>query len=157
MFSSNRNKCKKCRSEITKEWAIANPEKVQAAKPKRLFTATEWQRKNRTLVNVRSKQRYSCHPEKSIKATREWQKRNPAKHNANSAKGRAHKFQATPSWADLPAIKDVYLEAAYMQMTVDHIVPLRNKLVCGLHVWDNLQLLTKSKNSSKGNRHWPDM
>ena len=65
--------------------------------------------------------------------------------------------QATPLWADLNAIGDVYMEAAYMQMQVDHIVPLRNPLVCGLHVWDNLQLLDALKNNQKGNRHWPDM
>lgn len=65
--------------------------------------------------------------------------------------------QASPLWADLDAIKDVYLEAEYMQMHVDHIIPLRSKLVCGLHVWDNLQLLTPKANLAKGNRHWPDM
>jgi 5-methylcytosine-specific restriction endonuclease McrA len=67
------------------------------------------------------------------------------------------KLQATPSWADLDGIEDVYLEAEYMQMEVDHIVPLQSNLVCGLHVWDNLQLLTKSENCQKKNHYWPDM
>jgi 5-methylcytosine-specific restriction endonuclease McrA len=65
--------------------------------------------------------------------------------------------KATPSWADLQAIGEVYLEAAYMSLQVDHIIPLRNKLVCGLHTWDNLQLLDPLKNNKKGNRYWPDM
>ena len=65
--------------------------------------------------------------------------------------------QATPIWADLQSIGEAYLEAAYMGLQVDHIIPLRNKLVCGLHTWDNLQLLDPIKNNQKGNRHWPDM
>jgi hypothetical protein len=69
----------------------------------------------------------------------------------------AQKLQATPAWADLDAIADVYREAAYFGMHVDHMVPLRHKSVCGLHVWDNLQLLTPKENISKGNRFWPDM
>jgi len=65
--------------------------------------------------------------------------------------------QATPAWANMTDIGDVYMEASCMQMQVDHIVPLVSKLVCGLHVWDNLQLMHALDNAQKGNRHWPDM
>jgi hypothetical protein len=36
-------------------------------------------------------------------------------------------------------------------VVVDHIIPIKNELVCGLHVPWNMQLLTRSKNSEKGN------
>jgi 5-methylcytosine-specific restriction endonuclease McrA len=65
-------------------------------------------------------------------------------------------------WADVPRMKDMYeLARAYrsagVSCQVDHIVPLKHPLVCGLHVIWNLQLLSRKDNSSKGNRTWPDM
>ena len=82
---------------------------------------------------------------------------NPVKARNNEAKRRAAKLRAVPAWADMEDIKNVYAEARHAGMTVDHIVPLRSKFVCGLHVWENLQLLPNSQNFSKGNRIWPDM
>jgi 5-methylcytosine-specific restriction endonuclease McrA len=60
--------------------------------------------------------------------------------------------QRTPTWANREAIDAIYAEARRMNMTVDHIVPLRGKTVCGFHVENNLQLLTHEENARKGNR-----
>ena len=86
-----------------------------------------------------------------------YKKLNKARVSANNAFRRASSKQATPAWADRQAIVDVYLEAEYMQMHVDHIVPLNHPLVCGLHVWDNLQLLTPVANMRKSNKFDPEM
>ena len=73
----------------------------------------------------------------------------------------ASKMKATPAWANLAAIKAIYEEAAQLRASgiacdVDHIVPLRSRLVCGLHVEWNLRLVDPFENKSKGNRYWPD-
>lgn len=57
-----------------------------------------------------------------------------------------------PTWANREAIDAIYAEARRMNMTVDHIVPLRGKTVSGLHVENNLQLLSREDNARKGNR-----
>lgn len=59
---------------------------------------------------------------------------------------------ATPAWADMSAIRSVYVEATAKDLHVDHIVPLKGRNVCGLHVSWNLQLLTAFENRSKLNR-----
>lgn len=40
---------------------------------------------------------------------------------------------------------------------IDHIVPLNSPIVCGLHAWTNLQVISYRENIGKGNRYWPDM
>lgn len=85
-----------------------------------------------------------------------WAKANSSSVLNRNAQRRALSRKATPSWCDRQAVKDVYEEARYMQMHVDHIVPLKHPLVCGLHVWDNLQLLSPEENMRKNNRFDPE-
>jgi hypothetical protein len=81
----------------------------------------------------------------------------------------ALKAKATPSWLTVDQrnqMEGFYLEAARMNLEsgarktdknfidVDHIVPIKGKLVCGLHVPWNLQLLAHGPNVRKLNK-WP--
>lgn len=59
----------------------------------------------------------------------------------------------TPPWADMKKIKLIYQEAKLLSLEVDHIIPLRGEIVCGLHVEHNLQLLTKEENRKKSNNY----
>lgn len=65
-------------------------------------------------------------------------------------------WTAQPTWADREAIRHMYRLARLLRLHVDHIVPLTSAHVCGLHVADNLQLLSPQENLSKNNRWWPD-
>lgn len=90
-----------------------------------------------------------------------WVKSNPSKAVANVMRRDAQNLRAVPAWADKAKIQAIYdlaaaNRAAGIECEVDHIVPLRSPHVCGLHVHQNLQLLTPLSNRTKGNRHWPD-
>ena len=71
--------------------------------------------------------------------------------NANTAKRRASKLNATPKFANVKKIKEIYRNCP-KGYHVDHIIPLNNKLVCGLHVEWNLQYLPAKENLSKSNK-----
>lgn len=75
-----------------------------------------------------------------------------------AAERKAAQLRATPKWADGAEIALVYAEAVRLtEQTgvlhhVDHIVPLRGRAVCGLHVAYNLRPLPATENLRKGNR-----
>lgn len=74
-------------------------------------------------------------------------------YNARNALRRAAKLQATPIWADLEKIKEIYATCPE-GYHVDHEYPLISDWVCGLHVHQNLQHLTAEENLRKGNRRY---
>lgn len=42
-----------------------------------------------------------------------------------------------------------------VQYEVDHILPLRGQLVCGLHIETNLRIISRAENNSKTNYYLP--
>ena len=80
------------------------------------------------------------------------------------AKRNLAKLQATPKWVDAnhkQRVVEIYAATQQLQELtatvyhVDHIVPLVSDIVCGLHVWWNLQPLIESANVSKNNQFSP--
>ena len=70
---------------------------------------------------------------------------------SREAKRRAIKLNATPTWANIRLIEEIY-EACPEGHHVDHIAPLQGRNVCGLHVEYNLQHLLAIDNFVKSNR-----
>ena len=138
----------------------ANPEPYRARDRK--FRAAN-------LEKVRAKDRRAkavwrkANPEVEKARTKAWQKANPHYSCAYVGRRRAAKLKATPVWAN-----DFFIEEAYelaqrrsrltgIKWEVDHIVPLKSRLVCGLHAYTNIRVIPKDVNRAKGNRYWPDM
>ena len=81
---------------------------------------------------------------------RKYYQRNPHMMAYKKALRRSRKRLATPEWSDLETIKEIYKNCP-SNMTVDHIIPITSPLVCGLHVSWNMEYLSRSDNSKKGN------
>ena|SRR5215472_262165 len=123
-------------------WRKANPERSAELRQRALA-----RRKDRWIEFLeQERQRY-----------RQAYKTDPGKYNAKGAKRRAAKLRATPSWCDFDAIADIYREAQIRTVEtgiphdVDHIIPLRGRHVCGLHIPVNLQIIPSSANRHKFN------
>lgn len=86
---------------------------------------------------------------------------NPERGRAKAARQAVENNQRVPPWADMDAIKEIYAEAARLEREtgekwhVDHIIPRRGKLVSGLHVASNLQILPARENIQKSNHFVP--
>ena len=71
-----------------------------------------------------------------------------------------HIYLATPVWHVAGAINALIAEVYRRRqegedVELDHIVPLRSPIVCGLHCPDNLQIVPAETNRAKSNHMWP--
>lgn len=70
---------------------------------------------------------------------------------------------ARVSWNDIGECFRIYMAAAVMselfekRYVVDHVVPLKHALVCGIHSHNNLNVISSEENALKGNIYWPNM
>ena len=83
------------------------------------------------------------------------------KHGQSRTKGYARfhsrmreiaEIKQRPKWADMDKIREIYVNRPD-GYHVDHIIPLRGKLVSGLHVENNLQYLPAQENMRKHNSY----
>lgn len=141
-----------------------------------------WSSKNREHCNKLFRLRYAAlSPEKKaklIKRTKEWgmkdgrkkqyfkewRQNNKDKKTHEASMRRAARIQRTPCWLtedDKLLIQRKYTlaqkktESTGEKWVVDHIFPLRGKLVSGLHVPANLRVIKESTNLRKSNKFVP--
>ena len=149
--SEKHHYCKECNAAYAREWRLNNKAKIQAYR-----NATKKQRAK--TQKVYDKNRPKRESRTTTEMVRRWRQKNPAAHNARVMARECAKLKATPKWAVDFFIKEAY-ELAHLRKKltgiehhVDHIVPLRNKTVCGLHSHTNLQVIPAVLNMRKGNK-----
>jgi hypothetical protein len=133
-----------------RRWFKANSERISAQRK-------EYRERNREVIADYSKAYREANREK----IRHYYESNRYRYINRNRLRQMAEIQATPSWANLDAIKGFYESAANISLTtgikhqVDHYYPLKGKTVCGLHVQDNLRVIPALENQRKNNRH-PD-
>lgn len=143
-FTKNKSKkdglateCKPCKKIMDKEYFEKNAQKIR---------------------DVVAKYR-NTNKEKANEAIKISKLKKQEKYKAIKAKYKSAKLNAIPKWADLEKISCLYSVAAMLnkygteKYHIDHIVPLRSKIVCGLHTYENLRVVSAKENLQKSNKH----
>ena len=148
--------CVECMKE---DWAIDNEKRKEKPKSEASKEAgRRYYEKHKEEVIARAAARP---PEERRKARNKHKEKNPELYKAlTSVRKRRHRA-ATPKWItkeEKLAMRQLYLEAQRLtkltgeRYVVDHIVPLINDSVCGLHVPWNLRVMTQEENLKKSNK-----
>lgn len=114
----------------------------------------KWRTNNKEQMAAIKRRWNARNKDKCRKYSLAYAKRHPAACVEAGARYRARKYKAMPSWLTREqkrAIRETYAKASRLRLTVDHIVPLKGRTVCGLHVPWNLQLLAHCDNARKHN------
>lgn len=152
-----RNKCRSCRRLQHKLWVDRTGYRV----PTEYMTRWRGDPKNFRRAKDKAKEYRSRNRDAEKERLRRWRQQNRAYLTAKQAEREAALLRATPAWANMAYI-ELWYEISSLEQSrtgrkchVDHIVPLKSPLVCGLHVEHNLQVLFFEDNVAKSNRHWP--
>lgn len=129
----------------------------QANKQRHAERRRIYKEKHGDRLKALTREKRAADPEPLRAKRRQHYRENKSRYVAQAREREKHIKIATPPWADLEAIAEFYdcretvsAETGILHH-VDHIVPLRGKNVCGLHVPWNLQVIPAVVNLEKSN------
>lgn len=155
--------CKSCTAEKRKADRAANPEKYKAWEDAdrqrngeaRRARHKDWASRNKHWLSEYNKKLYSEKREFILAQKKEYRQANLDKIYVMNGDRRAIERKARLRSACPKAMADMYRLARKMTKEtgiphhVDHIVPLKGKTVCGLHVEWNMRVITAAENIAK--------
>ena len=139
------------RKEISRRYYLKNTVKI-------LNYSKEWISLNKEKAAETRRNYSSSHKQMRIEITKRYIKRHPDKvriwKRISCAHRRARLLKAMPIWLSKAQKKEIskFYKDCPEGYQVDHIIPLRSRIVCGLHVLWNLQYLPASENLKKSNK-----
>jgi hypothetical protein len=157
------------KSEYMRQWRLKNLDRARAIeraskernKEKVLARKAEYRKRCADKIRAYNAAYQEKNPRLMLEARKKWAARNPHVYNDSRARRRALEVTAMPVWADREAIRRIYeqrveiTKATGIEHHVDHVVPLRGKTVCGLHVHYNLIVIPAAQNCRKSNKWGP--
>ena len=141
------NRSQKC--EYNKAYREANRDAlIEYTRRWQADNLADWRNSNREKINAQARDRRKTDEYRAISL-------------GYAQKRRARKLQAATNWD--PELDDLVVsEAAILaklrekivggKWHIDHVIPLKNKIVCGLHNAYNLAVIPAIENMRKGNR-----
>lgn len=147
--------CYECTKLRVSEWQQKNPEKAKR-------NQDNWRARNPRLAALRANEWYYNNLDRHNSQMKQYFEKNPHLRAKLSSVQRAAKNNRTPDWLtidDFWIMDEIYrlagLRTAITGVAhhVDHVIPLRGKLVSGLHVPSNLRVVEWKENLKKGNRY----
>lgn len=158
-YYSNNKEASKTYRELNREILLEKCRKYHKDNPDKEKVYYE---NNKDSIDLYRKQWIKDNPDKMKEAYKIYSSNNLDKVAAKSAKRRSSKLNRTPSWLtdiEFKEIEQIYkLSRLLTKQTgikhhVDHIIPLQGKLVSGLHVPSNLQVILAVDNLIKSNNY----
>lgn len=151
--------CKTCIAGINRVRYLADP--ARCKEDARRWAAANPERR-RELDNRKARARYQRDPKRAYEASHQWRCRNPDKVAAYDKTKKALRRASVKVLFDAELTHLALHEAADLcrrreaatgfAWHLDHVVPLRCKDACGLHVAHNFAVVPATYNASKKNR-----
>ena len=151
MADGHINVCRECRKSYSKDYYSTNKKQLREKHREYYFSNLE-------KLTEYLKDYYRDNLNKIKKVQKDYYLKNKSDFIARAAGRSSLMKRATPPWSEADKIAVLYEKCKWlesltgMKYHVDHVIPLQGDNVCGLHVWENLQILEASENIKKSNK-----